>query len=133
MNDAMKLENVKTCMNELNLIADKNFIYGQIDAKLWKYAMFSGFAALSIQHFILCFGPDKIVLIGVTTMGDFGNKTSEILRGDIDSIQYKKGLLQGSLTIKTRKEEIAFKVPKVVAVAPWQKENLENLIQKEFD
>ena len=132
MNEAMKFENIKTYMNDLNLVPDKNFIYAQIDAKFWKYAMFSGFAALSIQHFLLCFEADKVVLIGVTTMGDFGNKTSEILRADISSIQYKKGMLQGSLVIETGTEKISFKVPKVIAVAPWQKGNLEYLVQKEF-
>jgi len=132
MNEAMKLENITSYMKELDIIPDRNFIYAQIDAKFWKYALFSGFAALSIQHFLLYFHADKLLLIGVTTLGDFGGKVSEVLRTDISDMQYKKGLLQGTLTIKLKSEDIVFKVPKVIAIAPWQKVNLEYLLQQEW-
>ena len=132
MNDAMKIDNVQNYMKKVNVELSSNVIYAQIDAKVWKYALFSGFATLSIQHFLIVFEKDDILLIGVTKMGDFANKDTNISRSAINSIQYKKGLLQGTLTLQLKDNEVQFKIPKVIAVAKWHKENLEHLLQKEF-
>ena len=132
MNDAMKIEKIQDYMKKSDVELSSNVIYAQIDAKAWKYALFSGFAALAIQHFLVVFEKDDILLIGVTKMGDFANKDTNISRATINNIQYKKGLLQGTLTIQLKDNELQFKIPKVIAVAKWHKENMEHLLRRDF-
>ena len=133
MNEAMKVSNVQEYFNELDINIKNNVIYAQIDAKAWKYLAFSGFATLSIQHFLLCFEKDRVVVAGVTTMGGFTKQNEVIKKDRIQSISYKKGLIQGKLIITIENDEYIFIVPKTILVAPWHKENLRVLLEKNFN
>jgi len=133
MNEAMKQEHWQPYFAEMGITAADNVLYAQIDAKAWEYIVTPITAAFSIQHFLLCFTADEIILAGVTVMGGLAGQSASLPRADIQSITYKAGLLQGKLTIVCHDAKYVFKVPQVVLVAPWQKVNLSILRQRAFN
>lgn len=134
MNEAMKKENIQAFIQEQNLdVATENCLYAQIDAKLWKYVLFQGAAVLDIQHLLLFFGSRTLTMIGLTTIGNFTKSITTISYDQLDAFAFKKGsLLQSKLSFQIDKEKYVFKIPNVVLVAKWQKENLSYLREKNF-
>ncbi|MBP1047074.1 hypothetical protein I6N96_12405 [Enterococcus sp. BWM-S5] len=133
MNEAMKKENIEEYIksNELDLELNQNFLYAQIDAKLWKYALFQAAAVLDISHLLLFFGEKELTIVGLTTVGNFTSDVFSISYDQISDFKFKKGmLLQSTLSFLHKKEKYIFKIPNVVLVAKWQKENL-NYLQRE--
>ena len=132
MNEAFNLDNMTTYMKDLNIKPENNVVYGQVTAGLGKTMLLGGFVGFAYKHFLLHFNTDKITVIGLTSTGNFGYKDSVILMKDISNINFKKGKIQDSLTIYGKGDEVKFKLSKVLLGSAWQKENLDNLIQKNF-
>lgn len=132
MNEAFNLDNMATYMKGLNIKPENKVVYGQITAGLGSTMLLGGFVGFAYKHFLLHFSTDKITIIGLTSTGNFTYKDSAILMKDIKSVNFKKGTKQDSLILHGKGDKVKFKLSKVLLGYSWQKENLNNLIQKNF-
>lgn len=134
MNEAFKLENIVAYAesNQLVLVDNGNILSGQIDAKFWKYALFSGFAAFDIKHLLLVVNSDRLTMVGVTITGAFSDSIVHIPTDVVQSFQFKKGLMQSTISFVANSEKYIIKIPNVIAVARWQKGNIKYLLDQQF-
>lgn len=95
MNEGLKLDNIANFFAENGLPHfDRSYIlWGYIDAKLWQYTLFSSFAVFDIKNFLIYFSSEEIILIGITTLGDFSQTIIKIPMNDITHLNLKKGLI----------------------------------------
>lgn len=126
MNEGLKLDNIAKFFVENGLphFDRSSILWGYIDAKLWQYTLFSGFAVFDIKNFLIYFSPEEIILIGITTLGDFSQTIIKIPMSDITHLNLKTGLIQSKLKFTFNNENYIFKIPNFVVVAKWQKANL---------
>lgn len=126
MNEAMKIKNIEKAMEPLGISIKENFVYGYTEPGLLSsltYGAFSSF--VDMEHFLLIFTKEEVVLVGLTLMGDFSDSYIRIPRKDIELFHAKKGLIQYKLQLKIKDEKkITIKANKIIAAAKWQKANL---------
>ena len=134
MNEAMKVENVKEYMKQLDKEVSENFVYGYTEPGLLSTLSYGAFASLvDMHHFLLVFSSEELVLVGLTAMGNFSGTDISIPWEDLESFRVKKGMFQYKMEVKIHGDKkIIVKANKMIAAAKWQKGNVAFLEQKEW-
>lgn len=126
MNEAMKIENIKTYMEPLDIPVSQNFVYGYTEPGIMSSFTYGALASfIDMQYYLLFFSSEEISLVGLTMMGQFSGKHIQIPYEDIEYLKVKKGLIQYKIVVKVKGEKkLTFKSNKVIAGIKWQKNNL---------
>ena len=132
MNEAMHEANIREYAQKAGRVAEGNFIYALVNPSNLAYLGLGGAATFLTENYILLFTKEHILVINVDLKGDFTGAHEVVPRGNIESIACKKGMMQSTLTLKSGGHEIKFKAPNFIAVAKWQKPNLERLVQNNW-
>lgn len=137
MNTASKTENIETLINKIlpNSHIDTNYIYGYSQPGLLESLKYGKFAFLAASnYFIVYFTPTSLVLLSVTTLGDLNGEYANIPIEDIEYFKAKKGLIQYTLDLKIKGEKKSLKIKcnKFIINMPWQKENLNYIIENNW-
>lgn len=99
MNEAMKIENIKEYTKYLDMDISENFIYSYTQPGLLSSMMYGAFAPIvKMDHFLMFFYPEEIVLIGLTLTGNFSDTHVNIPKDDIEFFKIKKGIIQYKIT-----------------------------------
>ncbi|MCX8588214.1 MULTISPECIES: hypothetical protein [unclassified Gilliamella] len=131
MNEGLKLENINALFEKFELpkFNSSSVIYGCINPKFWKFALYQELAVLDIKNYLIYFDSNEIILIGLTVTGDFTYNFLQIPMTSISNMTFKKGWINSKFEFTTTENKrYPFKVPNFVLTAKWQKPNLANII-----
>ncbi|MFL2129376.1 MULTISPECIES: hypothetical protein [Ruoffia] len=138
MNTASKSENIEALIEEVmpGSQIDKNYIYGYTQPGLMASIMYNKFQFLvASDYFIVYFTPDNLLLLTVTTLGDLSGEYAIIPIEDIEFFKAKKGFIQYKITLKFygEKKSMILKCNKAILNMKWQKENLNHLLETNWN
>lgn len=87
------------------------------------------------DYYIVYFTPDNLLFLSVTTLGDLSGEYAIIPTEDIEFFKAKKGLIQYKITIKFYGEQksMILKCNKAILNMKWQKENLNHLLETNWN
>ncbi|MGX7244521.1 PH domain-containing protein [Enterococcus quebecensis] len=136
MNEARKLDNIREFFKRTNIesIEEKNFIFGYVEPKFWKYMVFQAgaVAVADMKNLLVFFTEEQIILVGLSLSGNFTENISYLDHKDIIDFKYKKGLIQTKIIFKYNDAKVIIKTPQVVLTSKWQMTNLQYLKEKNF-
>lgn len=134
MNEAMKLDNIMEFLKGTNIetIEDKNFIFGYVEPKFWKYMVFQAGAVADMKNLLVFFTKKQIIFVGLSLAGNFTENISYLDHKDITDFKSKKGLMQTKIIFKYNDAKVIIKTPQVVLTSKWQMTNLQFLKEKNF-
>ncbi|MGL4695941.1 hypothetical protein [Enterococcus larvae] len=101
-------------------------------SSLGKVALFGALASLSLKMYNLSIEENGLLFIQRNVMNNelLPEKSNFISNDEIDTIRFKKGILQDKLIIVNRDgKKLLFKINKKIARVPWHKESLEKVQQ----
>ena len=126
MNEAMKINNIREYMKELNIEQSESFIYVYTEPGLLSTFKYGAFASLvDLNNFLMFVLPNEVILIGLTLTGNFSDDNIIIPRKDIESFKIRKGLMQYKIKLKVSGEkQMIFRANKKILTAKWQKKNI---------
>lgn len=130
----MKLDNIMAFVKETdrNLIDDKNFIFGYVGPKFWKYRVLQAGAVADMKNLLVFFAEGEIILVRWSLSGDFIENISYLDHKDITDFEYKNGLMQTKVIFKYNDAKVVVNTPQVVLTSKWQMTNLQYLKEKHF-
>jgi hypothetical protein len=134
MNEAMKLDNIMEFVKRTNIETneEKNFIFGYVEPKFWKYIVFQAGAVADMKNLLVFFTEKQIILVGLSLAGNFTKNISYLDHKDITDFRSKKGLIQTKIIFKYNDVKVIIKTPQVVLTSKWQMTNLQYLKEKNF-
>lgn len=135
MNQASKPENIQMFLEDIATDGKGEYIYGYSDPKMLASLTYGNLAYLAnLNYFILYFTSNSLYLLTVDVRGDFTMDYVEIPYTDIESFKAKNGLIQYVLTLKIKRESQSLKIKcnKFIMGMPWQKENIQHLVDKNW-
>lgn len=134
MNEAMKLDNIMEFLKGTNIesIEDKNFIFGYIEPKFWKYMVFQSGAVADMKNLLVFFTERQIIFSGLSSAGNFTENISYLDHKDITDFKSKKGLMQTKIIFKCNDVKVIIKIPQIVLTSKWQRTNFQYLKEKNF-
>lgn len=130
----LKEQDIETHIINLNLTPEpKSAIWGTTKPSTLNMVMFGSAAILDLKYNIIYFTENEIIIIGVSNItGKIMDDEHLILpRKDIQSIIFKKKLLNYELEIKTSEGALKFKINNKMVGAKWHGENLESILSAE--
>ncbi|MFK4568015.1 PH domain-containing protein [Enterococcus sp. UD-01] len=130
----MKLVNIMEFIKETNIknIEGKNFIFGYVEPKFWKYMVFQEGAVADMKNLLVFFTEKQIIFAGLSLAGNFTENISYLDHKDITDFRTKKGLMQTKIIFKYNGAKVIIKTPQVVLTSKWQMTSLQYLKGKNF-
>ncbi|HBU11587.1 MAG TPA: hypothetical protein DEB31_02300 [Clostridiales bacterium] len=135
MSITVEKEHVDRYMRIMELEPTGRYLYAQVlpAAQQMLFAQV-GLTPLAMKNIVLAFTKEVILLIALDPVGHFIAKHIRIDRKDLAGIEFKKKWMQSKLVIKTAEyKDIRLNIPNSVANMPWQKPNLQQLIDDNWN
>lgn len=95
-----------------------------------KMLLIGALATLNNKMMFVSFEEQGILFVGYDLVGHFNGVNTFVPNNEIQEIHLTSGVMQNKLKIVTVKERLNFLAPKLLVGAPYQKQNLNSLMEK---
>lgn len=133
LNQGMKREAIEEFLRSLGREPGQNYVYGVVPPGVLSMLMLGNLMAFSMEHNIVAFYPDELVLLPLKMSGNFKGDHFVLPREELEDFHVKKGLLNYVVTFHTPEGKVRFNIGKIAAGAKWHKENLAALSENNWN